>query len=224
MTTRKEIAFLNHVSESVFETLIVSGAPATGLLYETTTTTTTHKHANQLQKTLTLLRGMWQRADTLFVPRSDLEQLHSMECKTVGQQGASIPDRLAQDHRKLARYYVFLLFRYCVSALTETPATARSLRDRVFQRKEPRKPLSDIPLSWLDNRACVNNPSAPPLEYAPYRASPHAPGPGPVMTDNRSRMLHTQPETKLYPNLSGGYVNVRREAFNGGYDSHCESD
>lgn len=107
---RKEITFSPDASVPLFECLIVTGAPATGLLDLTMIT-----ERETLQHSLTLLRDMWKRADTLYIPRADLESLHVMECKSTTGVQESIQAHISTDPRKLSRYYIYLLFRYCMS-------------------------------------------------------------------------------------------------------------
>lgn len=112
-----------------------------------------------MQKTLTRLRDMWRRSDALFIPATDLNALHSMHCKSQCGGAGVIPTHIASDHRKLARYYIFLLFRYGVSAA----AGSSSFSGRATTGRSDAQ-LPDVPPSWLDGRASLMYPSAPPSE------------------------------------------------------------
>lgn len=152
MAVRREIPFTEIASVQLFEVLIIAGAPATGFF-------NTIKDAKGMQKTLVRLRQMWQRSDVLFIPSTDLNALHSMHCKSQGVDACVIPTHIASDHRKLTRYYIFLLFRYCMSA---------AVRDLSFSvcttTNRSGVQLPDVPQSWLDGRASIMYPSAPPSE------------------------------------------------------------
>lgn len=163
--TRKEILFSDRASVGLFECLIVAGAPATGLglpcgieLQMGT--------GNAMQKSIERLRDMWRRVDSLYVCQEDLEALHAMECKTNGHSGSPVPHRICTSPRKLARYYVYLLFRYCVSFETRERrgggfARAKAICTGVFTQKGPM--VIDIPAGWLvTGEIWTNQPSAPP--------------------------------------------------------------
>lgn len=154
MTSRKDISFLETASVQLFEILIVAGAPATGFF-------NTFKDATITQETLTRLRLMWQQANVLFIPPTDLNALHSMQCKSQGVGCGVIPQHIASDHAKLARYYIFLLFRYCISAAVRD--SSFSIYTKPIDRQSGAQ-LPDIPPSWLDGRASIMYPSAPPNE------------------------------------------------------------
>lgn len=151
MKSRREITFSETASINLFECLVISGAPATGFLHAAS-----FRDVGALQLSLQLLRDMWTRVNWLYIPKMDLESLHSMECKTAGSHVTDIPLCIAVDTRKLARYYVYLLFRYCVSAMEHG-----SLGDR--SHKSPTLLLTDIPTPWLQTVASTNYPSAPPM-------------------------------------------------------------
>lgn len=178
MNARKEVTLSERASVSLFECLIVAGEPATGLLYDTS-----FRDGGRLQITLQLLRDMWQRAETLYIPRADLESLHHMECKSAGHEDTPIPERIATDTRKLARYYIFLLFRYCVSEAGPSACGSGtgSMCNRFANqwgvlRKTTHLLLSDIPVSWLDNKVCSTNyPSAPPVTSNTPNGTPWPP-------------------------------------------------
>lgn len=155
--------FSEHASLSLFECLIVAGAPATGLLQDT------FKCESSLQLTLQLLRDMWQRADTLYVPSSDLDCLHAMECSSAACHRAKIPDPIVVDDRKLSRYYIYLLFRYCMSSAG--PMAHRWSRVSHWEAKKHPAPLVDIPKSWLETKVCTTYPSAPPVHYGNFPES-----------------------------------------------------
>lgn len=161
---RKEITFSPQVSAEVFECLIVAGAPATGLFNNTT-----FRDGNALQTSLQRLRDMWQRADALYVPRFDLLSLHQMECCSLGFPETPIPDKIMSDVRKLARYYVYLLFRYCMSAAGPLiPCNQQGFRLSFLVSQQGKKAnstalLLDIPEYWLQMKVCTNFPSAPPF-------------------------------------------------------------
>lgn len=168
MAARREIPFVETASVPLFEILIVAGAPAVGFF-------NTIKDAKGMQKTLTRLRQMWQRADALFIPPTDLNALHSMHSKSQGAAAGAIPAHIASDHRKLARYYIFLLFRYCVSAASRDSSFSVYFYAPSTNRSDVHLP--DVPPSWLDGRVSLMYPSAPPSEPAlpcqqPYHAVP----------------------------------------------------
>lgn len=164
MCSRKEIAFSELASVSLFECLIVAGAPATGLLYDTA-----FKDGDRLQITLQRLRDMWQRADVLYIPEEDLDSLHRMECKSANGKETNISETMTIDTRKLSRYYIYLLFRYCISAAGPSACWPKqgSICNRLAshwgESKTTTHLLRDIPVSWLENKMCTTNyPSAPP--------------------------------------------------------------
>lgn len=119
--------------------------------------------------TLQLLRDMWQRADTLYIHRADLESLHRMECNSTVRQEMPIPDQILFEDRKLSRYYIYLLFRYCMSSAGPRTCNQQGLMSNRLNRmcqwepKEHAAPLVDVPRSWLETKVCTNYPSAPPI-------------------------------------------------------------
>lgn len=149
---RKDLRFSDHACVSLFECLIVAGAPAVGLMHETTV-----RDRDTIQLALQLLRDMWKRADSLYIPRADLESLHAMECKSTTGVEACIQPNIAMDARKLSRYYIYLLFRYCMSSAVPTGHFCLPVS---IQRTAA---LSDIPGSWIDPNVSTNYPSAPPI-------------------------------------------------------------
>ena len=161
---RRDVTFSEHASVSLFECLVVTGAPATGLLQGTA-----FKQGETLQITLQLLRNMWQRADTLYIPRADLESLHNMECRSAKRKDMPIPDQIANEARKLSRYYIYLLFRYCISSAAPTYNREGYTCDSMVHMSQRAAtghatiPILDIPCCWLDSKACTNYPSAPPI-------------------------------------------------------------
>lgn len=158
---RREIVFSEHASVSLFECLIVAGAPATGLFQSTI-----FKDGDTLQTTLQLLRNMWRRADTLYIPRVDLESLHHMECNSVLCQDTRIPARIASETRKLSRYYIYLLFRYCLSSagpMTYNQKQGFMSNCLIRMSQKNAAPLVDVPGDWLETEVCSNYPSAPPI-------------------------------------------------------------
>lgn len=158
---RRDMVFSEHASVSLFECLIVAGAPATGLLQDV------FRYESTLQMTLQLLRDMWQRADRLYIPRADLECLHRMECISTMSREMSIPDQIASEPRKLSRYYIYLLFRYCMSSAGLKVYQWGNKSNRVLSSQwKPEKHaacLVDVPVSWLEPKVCTNYPSAPPV-------------------------------------------------------------
>ncbi|KAJ8009870.1 hypothetical protein DPEC_G00068670 [Dallia pectoralis] len=168
---RQEILFSDHATLSLFECLIVAGAPATGLLQDTA-----FKNGGSLQMTLRLLRDMWQRADMLYIPRADLESLHRMECSGKVYHEMPIHDQIALDARKLSRYYIYLLFRYCMSAAGPTPYNQPGVMSNCsigVPQWEPKKyaaPLLDIPGTWLGAQLCTNSTSAPPIPQGNFES------------------------------------------------------
>nr|BBA49175.1 hypothetical protein [Oryzias latipes] len=157
---RQKIAFSPHASVALFECLIVAGAPATGLLQNEVVS----KHRPTLQKSLELLRDMWTRSDALHVCQDDLISLHRMECESAGHAGAKVPKCIAVDHRKLSRYYVYLLFRYSVSFASSDRGGFIYNRFRAWGAGAGAvEPLRDIPHAWLPPFQSPA-PSAPPEE------------------------------------------------------------
>lgn len=151
MNSRREITFSATATVNLFECLVISGSPATGYLHAAS-----FRDVRTLQMSLPLLREMWTRVDGLYIPKTDLESLHAMECTTAGSHVTDIPPCIAIDTRKMARYYVYLLFRYCVSAAEHSSLGARS-------QTAPTLRLTDIPTSWMQTVASTNYPSAPPM-------------------------------------------------------------
>ena len=176
---RQRIVFSDRASVELFEHLVIAGSPAIGLLNDV--------HLRDrciLKDSLTVLRDMWQRVDSAFVPREDLERLHVMEAESLSGS-ADIPEAILGDNNKLSRYYVYLLFRYVMSwnftddmaVYTESNSsffqkptskpklkTASLLRQRLTSRPKSKtaSPLRDIPLRWLQATARSSFPSAPP--------------------------------------------------------------
>lgn len=150
MNSRREITFSGTATANLFECLVMSGSPATGYLHAAS-----FRDVRTLQMGLQLLRDMWTKVDGLYIPKSDLESLHAMEYKSAGSHTPDIPQCIAVDTRKLARYYIYLLFRYCVSAAEHGSA------GRVH--KEHTLHLTDIPTSWMQSVTSTNFPSAPPM-------------------------------------------------------------
>ena len=159
---RRDIVFSEHTSMPLFECLIVAGAPATGLFQDAT-----FKDPTTLQTTLQVLRDMWQRADMLYIPRADLESLHRMECISTTSNEIPIPDQITVNARKLSRYYIYLLFRYCMSSAGPTIYNYQGFTINQLIGMSQRKvknitaPLVDIPGSWLESKVCTDYPSAP---------------------------------------------------------------
>lgn len=173
---RRDIAFSRHASVALFECLIVAGAPATGLLQGGAFI----GDAVGLQKSLELIRDMWRRADTLYVYLEDLESLHRTECRSTGRSGSPVPEAIAREPRKLARYYVYLLFRYCVSFASRTREFDATEALCLWKLYDKHDALIDIPEAWMvTGRVCTNYPSAPPaLDNAripAYAAEPRSP-------------------------------------------------
>lgn len=106
---RRRIVFSGQASVELFEYLVIAGSPAIGLLNEIYL-----RDRCVLKESLTVLRDMWQRVDSMLVPREDLEHLHRMEAESLSG-GSDIPQAILRDNNKLARYYVYLLFRYVMS-------------------------------------------------------------------------------------------------------------
>ncbi|KAL3974020.1 RAP1 GTPase activating protein 2 [Sarotherodon galilaeus] len=148
MNSRREITFSGTATANLFECLVISGSPATGYLHAAS-----FRDVRTLQMGIQLLRDMWTKVDGLYIPKSDLESLHAMEYKRAGSHTPDIPQCIAVDTRKLARYYIYLLFRYCVSAAEHGSA------GRVH--KEHTLHLTDIPTSWMQSVTSTNFPSAP---------------------------------------------------------------
>lgn len=153
MNSRRELRFSSTATVNLFECLVISGSPATGYLHAAS-----FRDVRTLQKSLRLLREMWTRVDGLYVPRTDLESLHAMECNTAGHIGVNLPPLIENDMRKMARYYVYLLFRYCVSAAENSPLETRAQTGPALSCT-----LTDVPLSWMQPVAATNYPSAPPM-------------------------------------------------------------
>lgn len=172
MNSRREISFSATATVNLFECLVISGSPATGYLHAAS-----FRDVGALQMSLQLLRDMWTRVNGLYIPKSDLESLHAMECKTAGSHVTDIPPCIAIDTRKLARYYVYLLFRYCVSAAEHGSLGGRS-------HKTPTLRLTDIPTPWMQTVASTNYPSAPPM-----------------FTQSASDVYHQQPSEMTQMNI-----------------------
>lgn len=158
---RRDVVFSEHASVSLFECLIVAGAPATGLLQDA------FRYESTLQMTLQLLRDMWQRADRLYIPRADLESLHRMECISTISHEMSVPDQIALEPRKLSRYYIYLLFRYCMSSaglkVYQRVKNSSHVLSSQWRPEKHTGHLVDVPVSWLEPKVCTNCPSAPPV-------------------------------------------------------------
>lgn len=196
--------FSEHASVVLFECLVVAGAPATGLLQDVPV-----KGRSGLQTAVRVLRDMWQRADVLHVQREDLESLHRMECNSSGTSETPIPERISTVAGNLSRYYIYLLFRYCV---TYAGATKYSQRARLVNRSfhmfrwEPRKhsaPLVDVPENWLwlGNTPGTSYPSAPPIPDGHLASAPHAYPPSPLVQQLPRNPDHEQCEQHRYPRL-----------------------
>ena len=201
-SVRREIAFAEHASVLLFECLIVAGAPATGLLQDTGL-----KDRGTLQIALQLLRDMWQRADTLYIPRGDLESLHRMECNSTLCHEMRVPDQIAIDARKLSRYYIYLLFRYCMSFAVSPPYSHEgAMSNRLIGMSQwgPKKdaaPLVDIPGNWLGTNVCTNYPLAPPLPEGTF-VSGFPNYPPPQQQQQQLREYHREMDyTKQDPRL-----------------------
>lgn len=213
---RRDIVFSEHASMPLFECLIVAGAPATGLLQDAA-----FKDRNTLQTTLQVLRDMWQRVDRLYIPRADLESLHCMECISTTSDKIPIPDHIIVDVRKLSRYYVYLLFRYCMSSAGPTSYINRGFTINQLSSMSQREvksitvPLVDIPGSWLETKVCTNCPSAPPMPEGssindfPNCTPQQPPQRQPRSIENRLYVPHQlprQPITEVRDYHGGGYV------------------
>ena len=220
--SRRGIVFSENAS-SLFECLIVAGAPATGLLHDTL------KCESSLQTTLKHLRDMWQRADTLYTPRADLESLHTMESASTVYRETQIPESIVVDNRKLSRYYIYLLFRYCMSSAW--PVTHnRWIRMSHWEAKKPTAPLVDIPASWLETNMCNNYPSAPPMSHG------NIPGPKNSKCLCQPQQLSQALERERHASerCNSKHVVQRtkaskgpdtaRSAFHGGYNSTVDSE
>lgn len=160
---RQRIVFSDQASVGLFEYLVIAGAPAIGLLNEIHL-----RDRCALKDSLAVLRDMWQRVDSMFVPKEDLEHLHRMEAESLSSS-ADIPEAILGDNNKLARYYVYLLFRYIMSwNFTNDVAVYTESNASFFQRltSKPKlktvSPLRDIPVGWLQATARSSFPSAPP--------------------------------------------------------------
>lgn len=212
-SVRIDVVFSDHASVSLFECLIVAGAPATGLFPDVTV-----KDGGTVQMTLQLLRDMWQRADVLYIPRADLESLHRMECNSTGCHETPIPDQIALEARKLSRYYVYLLFRYCMSSGGLMRYNHQGIAERLtlmspWKPKIPRARLFDVPDTWLQTKVCTNYPSAPPIPDGNFTSGLHhliqqpsqqLPQPLPTVLENHRYLLQKPPqalplETHRYP-------------------------
>ena len=211
---RRDIVFSEHASMPLFECLIVAGAPATGLLQDAR-----FKDHTTLQTTLQVLLDMWQRADTLYVPRADLESLHRMECITTTSNEIPIPCQIILDVRKLSRYYIYLLFRYCMSSAGLTIYNYRGFTINQLIRMSEQEvksitvPLVDIPGSWLEPKVCTSFPSAPPIPEGssindfPNFTPQQPPQRQPQSIENHlPHQLPRQPTTEVRDYHGGGYV------------------
>lgn len=194
MKSREDISFSNTATVNLFECLVISGSPATGYLHAAS-----FRDVRALQMSLQLLRDMWTRVDGLYIPQSDLESLHAMECKTAGSYATEIPACIATDTRKLARYYVYLLFRYCVSSSEHSSHGVRS-------HATPMLRLTDIPVPWMQTVAATNYPSAPPMITQPdsYRQQ-HQINERPLVQQQgqMSYATHHAPQDRLGQNGGG---------------------
>lgn len=167
-SNREDIVFSEHASLSLFECLVVAGAPPTGILQDIE-----FEDELQLQESLFILREMWQRADLVFVPRGDLECLHRMESiSTLGDQVPIYPS-ISMDKRKRKRYYIYLLFRYCMSFARPRSRNCHGWmsscslgfsRLPVKRHKTLINHLQDVPGTWLESTASTNLPSTPPCK------------------------------------------------------------
>lgn len=160
---RRHVVFSDQASVELFECLVIAGSPAIGLLNEIHL-----RDKAVLKDSLTVLRDMWHRVDSMFVPREDLENLHEMEKNTTSSE-LGIPEAILGNNNKLARYYVYLLFRYVMSwSFTNDMAVNTEHSLSMFQRLTSKsklktvKPLRDIPIGWLQATAGSSFPSAPP--------------------------------------------------------------
>ncbi|KAJ8411162.1 hypothetical protein AAFF_G00171680 [Aldrovandia affinis] len=112
------------------------------------------------------LRDMWDRADRQFVPSEDMNVLQRLECASVGPDHTEVSELIRGDNRKLARYYIYLLFRYCVThGLQKTQGSCKVGKYRYHI-------LNDIPANWLLTAAWSDYPSAP-LDPMPHVAQHH---------------------------------------------------
>ena len=163
---RRCIVFSDQASVELFEYLVIAGSPATGLLNEMYL-----RDRRALQHGLGVLREMWQRIHSMFVPKGDLENLHRMEAESLSSR-IEIPEAILVDNNKLATYYVYLLFRYTMSWHFTTHGMAvydavPESKSSFFQRLTPKRkrkttnPLRDIPVGWLQTTARSSFPSAP---------------------------------------------------------------
>lgn len=182
---RGEILFSQHASVDLFECLIVAGAPATGILDEMSI-----KERSALQLTLQHLRDMWKNVDSMYVPRWDLRALHEMESRSCGDEHTQLPPAVNTDGRKLARYYLYLLFRYCVSKAGVTcyqgnqflvPWEKEGTNRAVSQR------LTDIPVYWMGADVCTNYPVVAAESLRSIHASDSATCP--VVDDQQQQQL-----------------------------------
>ena len=147
---RDELVLSPDASVELFEILIVAGAPAMGLML-------LHiwRDKNE-QSTLDHLRVMWHRVDSCYVHQSDLEWLHKMDLKAANEENLIIPQAIILDQRKLRRYYIYLLFRYCMTViLTSRKRTHASPASSCYHT------LKDIPPSWLSQTPLGSYRSAP---------------------------------------------------------------
>lgn len=158
--SRREITFSNTTNVNLFECLVIAGTPAIGFLHPAS-----FRDTGGLQAILCQLRDMWTKVDTLYVPETDLMGLHGMECKSAGSHGINIPQNITGDPKKLTRYYVYLLFHYCVSAMENGSST-----------KTCSLMLMDIPWNRMHNAAATNYPCAPPVftgdQHVPIQQQP----------------------------------------------------
>ena len=213
---RRDIVFSGHASIPLFECLIVAGAPALGLLQGAA-----FKDPTTLQTTLQVLRDMWQRVDTLYIPRADLESLHRMECVSTTSDKTPIPGHIIVDVRKLSRYYIYLLFRYCMSSAGAGSYNYQGFLNNQLSRLSQREvknitaPLVDIPGNWLETKVCTNCPSAPPIPEGgsindfPTCTPQQPPQRQPRSIDNHLYLPHQlprQPVTEVRDYHGGGYV------------------
>lgn len=210
---RREIVFSEHASVSLFECLIVAGAPATGLLQDSGL-----KSGETLQMSLQLLRDMWKRADTLYIPRGDVESLHRMECYSTARSETPIPEPIVSELAKFSRYYIYLLFRYCMTSAG--PATYnqqgllsnRLIRMALWEPKTNSFPLGDIPRSWLEATVSTNLPSAPPSpegcfmkgfpQNPPQQPPQHSPQP--LENYGYPQQQHLQPQPRQHVRQCNG--------------------
>ncbi|KAJ7995077.1 hypothetical protein DPEC_G00256180 [Dallia pectoralis] len=112
----------------------------------------------------------------LYIPRADLESLHLMECSGKVYHEMPIHDQIALDARKLSRYYIYLLFRYCMSAAGPTPYNQPSVMSNCsigVPQWEPKK-IRSSPTRYTrylaGGQLCTNSNSAPPIPQGNFES------------------------------------------------------